>query len=248
MFQRALKHFDARSGSNTVLKSGSTLAAEAEGDRGTPGDILQPRRPRQVCVENRAAGTHQPAQPKDGPSMEDQIRTHLDHKRYGEAFELLLSHYENKVFRLAYAMLGNRALGEETAQEVFVRVWKGLPGYRGQASLSTWIYAIARNACLTARRRQAACPALSLDEPAVRQAAETRNISALRKQTDLESLVALLPEKYRQAVTLFYMEDKSYEEVSRLLDLPMGTVKTYLHRARKDLTAALRRSESNAVR
>jgi len=199
-------------------------------------------------VENGAAGVHQPAQSKDDPGMEDPIRTHLDHKRYREAFELLLAQYENKVFRLAYALLGNRALGEETAQDVFVRIWKGLPGYRGQSSLSTWIYAIARNACLTARRRYAARPALSLDEPAVRQAAEARNAWALRKQTDLDSLVALLPEKYRQVVTLFYMEDRSYEEVSRLLDLPMGTVKTYLHRARKDLAAALRRSESNAVR
>jgi RNA polymerase sigma factor (sigma-70 family) len=56
---------------------------------------------------------------------------------------------------------------------------------------------------------------------------------------DLPYLVAQLPEKYRQALTLFYMEERSCEEVARLLDLPLGTVKTYLHRAKKELAAAM---------
>ncbi|MBI3695445.1 MAG: sigma-70 family RNA polymerase sigma factor [Acidobacteria bacterium] len=180
--------------------------------------------------------------------MEEQIRRHLDKKRYSEAFELLLSEYQNKVFRLAYAMLGNRALAEETAQEVFIRIWRALAGYRGQAALSTWIYAIARNACLTTRRRQAGLPAFSLDEPHVRRAVETRHCSAGRAETDLVSLIAQLPENYRQVLTLFYLEDRSYQEVSQLLDLPMGTVKTYLHRARKELAAAIQRSWANALR
>ena len=180
--------------------------------------------------------------------MEAQIRTHLDHGRYLEAFELLLCQYENKVFHLACAMLGDRALAEETAQEVFIRVWKALRGYRAQASLSTWIYAISRNACLTARRRQAARAMLSLDEPGVARAAETWRPTATRGEMDVDAMMEQLPEKYRRVVTLFYMEEKSYEEVSRLLDLPMGTVKTYLHRARKELAAALRRSTAHVLR
>ena len=81
--------------------------------------------------------------------MEQEIRACLDQKRYQEAFDLLLPEYQNKVFRLAYAMLGDAALAEDTAQEVFVRIWKALAGYRGQSLLSTWIYAITRNTCLT---------------------------------------------------------------------------------------------------
>src|SRR5690348_5694972 len=104
--------------------------------------------------------------------MEQEIRTRLGQKRYREAFELLVSEYQDKVFRLAYAMLGNRAVAEETAQDVFVRIWKALGGYRGEASLSTWIYAIARNTCLTARQRNAAREALSMEEPEVLLAAE----------------------------------------------------------------------------
>jgi RNA polymerase sigma-70 factor (ECF subfamily) len=173
--------------------------------------------------------------------MEQEIRTRLGQKRYREAFELLVSEYQDKVFRLAYAMLGNRALADETAQDIFVRIWKALGGYRGQASLSTWIYSIARNTCLTARKRNAAREALSIDEPDVRLAAEMQRAGG-RSQgetLDLPFLLGQLPERHRQALILFYLEERSYEEVARLLDLPMGTVKAYLHRARKELAAAV---------
>ena len=97
-------------------------------------------------------------------ATEGEIRARLDEKRYLEAFELVLSEYQNKVFRLAFSMLGNHALAEDTAQDIFIRIWKALAAYRRQASLSTWIYAIARNACLTARKSAAARSAMSLDD------------------------------------------------------------------------------------
>src|SRR5713226_2668211 len=95
--------------------------------------------------------------------MEHEIRRHLNAKNYKEAFELILQRYQRKVFRLAYSMLGNEALAEDMAQEIFLRVWKALPAYRGQASLSTWIYTISRNTCLS-RRKQAASNSRSLSE------------------------------------------------------------------------------------
>jgi RNA polymerase sigma-70 factor, ECF subfamily len=171
--------------------------------------------------------------------MEKEIRTCLDESRYREAFELLLSHYQNKVFHLAYSILGDRALAEETAQDVFMRIWRGLHSYRGQASLSTWIYAITRNTSITALRRLSK-NAISIEDPKVRLAVETAH-SAKQGEglIDLPSLLATLPEKYRQVLTLFYTEEKSYNEVARQLDLPVGTVKTYLHRARRDLALAI---------
>jgi len=173
--------------------------------------------------------------------MEEQIRAHLDRKQYAEAFELMVRQYQNKIFHMAYSMLGNRALAEDAVQESFLRIWRGLSGFRGLSSLSTWIYAIARNACLSAAESNAARKAISLEEPAVRLAAEGRHAaaSAHASAVDVGQLVAQLPEKYRQVIALFYMEDKSYAEVARLLDLPMGTVKTYLHRAKKELAAAM---------
>jgi RNA polymerase sigma factor (sigma-70 family) len=70
-----------------------------------------------------------------------------------EEFERIVREFQDKVFRLAFSMLGDRAAAEETAQEVLFRVWKGLPRFRAESSLSTWIYSITRNACLTARSR-----------------------------------------------------------------------------------------------
>jgi RNA polymerase sigma-70 factor, ECF subfamily len=156
------------------------------------------------------------------------------------SFDEILGAYQDKVFRLCYAMLGNRALAEETAQDVFVRVWKALPGFRGDASLSTWIYSIARNTCLTAIKNRANHPAESLEIPGVRRAAETMHAVGERpdRTPDLLKLVGDLPEHCRQVVLLFYMQEKSYEEVAAMLDIPLGTVKTYLHRARQQLAEA----------
>ena len=122
-------------------------------------------------------------------------------------------------------------------------IWKALPGYRGDASVSTWVYAIARNACLTALKSAGARKVVPLDERGAERA-----FHVAPHAPDLEGLIAQLPEKQRQVVTLFYMEEKSYEEVARLLDIPMGTVKTHLHRARKELALLWKKETADAVR
>jgi RNA polymerase sigma-70 factor, ECF subfamily len=157
-------------------------------------------------------------------------------KAMAEDFERIVREYQNKVFRLALGMLGDRTAAEEAAQDVLVRVWKGLPAFRGESSLSTWIYSITRNACLTALRRRE-ISAVSLDDPAPRHEAEKRTAAewSIAASPDVAALLERLPVKYRQVVALFYMQEKSYDEVARMLDLPVGTVKTYLFRARKSL-------------
>jgi len=159
-----------------------------------------------------------------------------------EEFEQIVREYQDKIFCLAFAMLGDRASADETAQEVLVRVWKGLSGFRAESSLSTWIYSITRNTCLTALRRKGP-PAGSLEEPAMRREAE-RHAAArqpMAASTDAAALLDRLPVKYRQVVALYYMQEKSYDEVGRMLGLPVGTVKTYLFRARKSLAEELAR-------
>jgi RNA polymerase sigma-70 factor (ECF subfamily) len=173
--------------------------------------------------------------------IEQQIRARLDALDYPQAFELLMSHFQHKVFRLAYSILGSEALAEETAQDIFIRVWKSLGSYRGQSSISTWIYSIARNTCLTALRNSVAKRTISLESAGVQKIAERReSVSGPgHSGLDWELLLSQLPENYRSVVALFYMEDKSYQEVARMLDLPIGTVKTHLHRARKQLATAV---------
>jgi RNA polymerase sigma-70 factor (ECF subfamily) len=180
--------------------------------------------------------------------MDEEIRVHLDNKQWAEAFELVVRDYQTKVFHLAFSMLGNREQAEDAAQEIFIRIWRALPGYRGSASVSTWIYSIARNACLTALKSAGARRTVSLEEPGMRASADRRGDSYGRHTPDLRRLVEELPGKQRQIVILFYMEEKSYEEVSQLLGLPLGTVKTHLHRARKELALRWRKEHADAVR
>jgi RNA polymerase sigma-70 factor (ECF subfamily) len=134
-------------------------------------------------------------------------------------------------------MLRDRALAEDTTQDIFLRIWRALPGFAGQSQLSTWIYAISKNACLSELRKRR--PQVSLDSDEEDQSAEVRALA--REDADDSATVSVgqlldqLPERYRQAVVLFYMEDKSYEQTAASLGLPLGTVKALLHRARKRL-------------
>ena len=159
-----------------------------------------------------------------------------------EEFEPIVREYQDRIFRLCCSMMGDRAAAEEAAQEALVRIWKGLPGFRGQSSLSTWIYTITRNACLTMLRRSG--PRMeSLEEAAGRQEADKRSATGwpAAPVPGVQELVDRLPAKYRQVVALFYMQEKSYDEVADMLGLPVGTVKTYLFRARKSMAEELAR-------
>jgi RNA polymerase sigma-70 factor (ECF subfamily) len=181
--------------------------------------------------------------------MEDDIRHRLDAKQYREAFELLMDRFQNKVFRLAFSMVRNETMAEDLTQEVFMKIWKALPSYHGDASLSTWIYTITRNTCLTDLKKRNARPTISFDEPELEDAlqklptCQTSDREA-GAEMDIQVMLARLPEKYRRVITLFYLEQKSYEEVSAMLGIPMGTVKTFLFRAKKELLKFNRRNEN----
>ena len=108
------------------------------------------------------------------------------------------------------------------------------------AQLSTWIYAITRNASISAMRKR--CRTLSMSDPAVQDEVESRGALPAAEPEDatLWRQVEALPDKQRQAVTLYYQEQRSVEEVAVMMGLPVNTVKTHLHRARASLAAALR--------
>src|SRR5579863_6698196 len=162
----------------------------------------------------------------------------------GPAFQLTLERYQDKVYRLCCALLRDPSAAEDAAQESLVRIWKALASYDGRASLSTWIYTITRNRCLSALERRRELSSLS-------DAATEAEVEALSHGSDepqatddyalLRELVELLPERYRRTLTLFYYEDHSINEVANMLGMPEGTVKTNLHRARAALTEQLRR-------
>ncbi len=172
--------------------------------------------------------------------MDDAIRQHLAAGNLREAFERVVELYSSKIFHLALSLLHNDAQAEDMTQDILVRIWKGLPGYHAGASLSTWIYTIARNTCLTELKKRGARPTVSLDAPEFETILDA--VPALQTadrqsgiEMDVQHLLGQLPDKYRQVITLFYLEAKSYDEVSALLGLPLGTVKTFLYRAKKEL-------------
>jgi RNA polymerase sigma-70 factor (ECF subfamily) len=162
--------------------------------------------------------------------MEDDVRHLLQKRRYREALERLLDLYEKKVFRMAVMMVKDTGRAEEVTQDVFVKLWRALPAYDGRARPSTWLYTIARNTCLTAVRAESYRRTAPLDPSSEPAASST----ALR-DLELEQCLSRLPEAQREAITLFYLEEKSVKEVSEILDLPEGTVKSHLHRARRAL-------------
>ena len=158
-----------------------------------------------------------------------------------EAFELVMQRYEAKVYRLCVAYVRDPALAQDTAQESLVRLWRALPKYDGRAALSTWIYAITRNRCLTSlgKRRDT----VSLSEAAIEAEVDTLGAPDLQEGLDqsdtIRQLVAELPEITRRIVALYYFEDQSVSEVSELVGLPQGTIKTHLFRARAHLLSRL---------
>ena len=162
--------------------------------------------------------------------MGDDVQQLLGKRRYHEALERLLDLYGKKVFRMAVMMLKDPGRAEEVTQDIFLKLWQALPGYDGRATPSTWLYRIARNTCLSALRAESYRRTSSLGESAERAVSNTTALHA-----ELEQCLFRLPETQREVITLFYLEEKSVEDVAQLLDLPEGTVKSHLHRARRAL-------------
>ena len=182
--------------------------------------------------------------------MDAGIEHHLATGRHARAFDLVVPAYKDRVFRLAYSILKDRASAEDAAQETFVRVWKALPGFDGRAALGTWIYAITRNTCLMELRRRR--PTVSFDDPDSTEAQHAATSIATGPAEDPERdnilrLVEALPRNQQEAVRLFSLEDRSYDAVAERLGMPLGTVKNLLHRARKRLMELARPDEVKAA-
>lgn len=178
-------------------------------------------------------------QPSPAAQRDRDIVDLLRNDKRVAAFDLLAKRYEAKVYRLCVAFLRDPVAAQDVAQESLIRVWKALPSYNATAALSTWIYAITRNRCLTALA--SGQKVLSLSDETVEAEAEAVAVVDGNSETvsTLHRLVDDLPEAARRVITLFYFEERSVAEVAALLGCPEGTVKTHLFRARASLLAKL---------
>ena len=160
------------------------------------------------------------------------------------AFASLVDAYKDLVFALSFRLTGSRDLAEDLAQEVFLRVHRGLPYFRGEARLSTWIYRIVANVCVQEHARpRSAVSSVSLDDDRVSArvtpSASDRQFGDLELRDRLEKAIARLPAQHRLLVAAHYLDGVRYEDLAEALQLPLGTVKTQLYRAKQQLRRLL---------
>jgi RNA polymerase sigma factor, sigma-70 family len=160
-------------------------------------------------------------------------------KRDEAAFEELIRQYEKKVYTLCFRMCGNSEDAEETAQDAFLALWRGIDRFRQESSLSTWIYRLATNACIdTLRRRKKQSGSVSLDDeelfvdavdtsPQPQETVEHREARKL-----LQEGLSALPEEYRKVLILREIEGLSYTEIAESASIELGTVKSRISRGR----------------
>ena len=171
-------------------------------------------------------------------------RSLLERCRAGDdtAFGELVDAYKDLVYAVVSRMLPDRSQVDDVAQEVFLKVHRGLPYFRGEARLSTWIYRIVANVCSQARaaRRPEVPLNQGLDDRRPREAGRPDGAFAeLELRDRLEKAIAQLPEHYRMLVSAHYLKGIQYEALAEALDIPLGTVKTHLYRAKRQLRELL---------
>ncbi|HWW87128.1 MAG TPA: sigma-70 family RNA polymerase sigma factor [Vicinamibacterales bacterium] len=160
------------------------------------------------------------------------------------AFQELVDRYKDFVFALIARTIPDRARAEDLAQEVFLRVHRGLPYFRGEARLTTWLYRIVSNVCVqehTRAARHPSPPAPSVDGGPGHAApsAVDRRFDDLELRDRLEKAIAKLPPNYRLLIAAHYLEGVHYETLAEALQVPLGTVKTQLYRAKQQLRRLL---------
>src|SRR5581483_6472394 len=170
------------------------------------------------------------------------------------AFRELVRRYERPVFSIIYRMVRDREVAEDLAQDTFVKVLNHIDRYRPEFKFSSWLFKIANNLTIDhLRKRQ--LDTVSIDgSPHAASAAEAEATSldvqsrgespldemeARELGTAIEQAIARLRPEYRACIVLRHVEGRSYEEIAATLDLPLGTVKTYIHRARHELREML---------
>jgi len=157
-------------------------------------------------------------------------------------FEELVRRYQRPIAAYVYRMVGDYDAALDLTQEVFIKVYNSLTRYRSEFKFSTWIYKIAHNAAIDYLRRhtvreQALCRSIDGDRREIsiesRRLTPEQESERRERRSEIESVVQLLPAAYRELIALRHSHDLSYDEISEVTGLPLGTVKNRLFRARE---------------
>ncbi|HWA40393.1 MAG TPA: sigma-70 family RNA polymerase sigma factor [Gemmatimonadales bacterium] len=185
-----------------------------------------------------------------GPTASDQDVVLAARRGSDAAYRELVRRYERPVFSLIYRMVRDRELAEDLTQETFIKALNALASYRPEFKFSSWIFKIANNAAIDQLRRRSV-DTLSLDGSPSAETPDAIEATALQVGSKGESpldemeareigkaievAIGKLRPEYRSCILMRHVEGLAYEEIAATLDLPLGTVKTYIHRARNEL-------------
>ncbi|MCK5033806.1 MAG: sigma-70 family RNA polymerase sigma factor [Calditrichia bacterium] len=167
------------------------------------------------------------------------------------ALEELLGKYKIAVYNLVYRMVKDKQEAEDLTQETFIKTFKSLPSFNEEYAFSTWIFKIATNNCIDFFRKRK-LKTYSIDKPIQYKTSEIqqdhpdtdpnaeKSMLAEERSELIKKAIDSLPKKYNEAIVLRHMKEKSYEEIAEMLNLPLGTVKARIFRAREMLNKALK--------
>ena len=170
------------------------------------------------------------------------------------AYRELVRRYERPIFSLLYRMVRDRELAEDLSQETFVKALNAIESYRPEYKFSSWLFKIANNAAIDhLRRRELDTLSLegsphavtpdAMEATALQIGDRAENaldiVEAKELGGEIERAIAQLRPEYRACILLRHVDGRAYEEIAEMLDLPLGTVKTYIHRARNELRRLL---------
>ena len=157
----------------------------------------------------------------------------------GEAFGTLVERYERAVYHLAYRTLRDPEDAKDAVQEAWVKAYRALASFRTGAKFSTWIFTIVYRVCCDRIAKRKRFTGDEMPDVADPTAGPESVYEAAEEASRLRAAIDRLPEKYRVVITLYHLAGKQYEEIAEILELPLGTVKTHLFRAKEQLRTML---------
>lgn len=157
-----------------------------------------------------------------------------------EAFSTLVEHHQQLVYNLAYRFMRENALAEDMAQEAFLKAYRLLKGFRGDCNFSTWMYRVTASVCLTELNRRKKRIEIEVQPFHLRTELPTSAFSSDAFEI-IRRCVGKLCDRYATVITLYYLKETPYEEIAEYMQVPMGTLKTWMHRARNQLRKIVER-------
>jgi len=169
-----------------------------------------------------------------------------DEKTRNEAFNMLLKKYQQKIYWHVRRMVINHDDADDLTQDIFIKVWKNLPGFRNDAQLYTWMYRIATNECITFLNKKKQKNNISLDDVDFELAdtlSSSDQFTGDQIQLKLQQAILTLPDKQRLVFNMKYFDDMKYEEMSEVLGTSVGALKASFHLAVKKIEAFVTNSD-----